>query len=175
VIKESDANTAFHHAQATIRLISNNIRIIQSEGVQTANHEGKISALTDYFASIISQPGSSSWSFDLSAIFMGQQTPSPALLATFSTAEVKVALRSMNRHSAPEPDGFGLAFYVAAWDTVMPQVMPFMTAFHDGQVQLERINRSFMALLPKKSGAVQVDAFKPISLQNCSIKFLQKP
>ena len=52
--------------------------------------------------------------------------------------------------------------------------MAFLQAFQQRQVQLERINRSYMVLIPKKPGAVAVDAFRPICLQNCSIKILSK-
>jgi len=65
----------------------------------------------------------------------------------------------MDRTSAPGPDGFGPSFYRAAWSQVKPQVMAFLHAFHLGQAQLERINRSYMVLIPKKLGAVAVDAF----------------
>jgi len=52
--------------------------------------------------------------------------------------------------------------------------MAFLQAFQQRQVQLERINRSYTVLIPKKPGAVAVDAFRPICLQNCSIKILSK-
>lgn len=80
----------------------------------------------------------------------------------------------MNRNSAPGPDGFGPGFYWAAWDTVKGQIMEFMAAFHQQSVQLERLNRLYMVLLPKKPGATSVDAFRPICLQNCSLKILAK-
>ncbi|CAD6334964.1 unnamed protein product [Miscanthus lutarioriparius] len=52
--------------------------------------------------------------------------------------------------------------------------MAFLQAFQQRQVQLGRINRSYMVLIPKKPGAVAMDAFRPICLQNCSIKILSK-
>lgn len=52
--------------------------------------------------------------------------------------------------------------------------MAFLSAFYHGQVQLERINKSYMVLIPKKPGAVAVDAFRPICLQNCTVKILAK-
>ena len=52
--------------------------------------------------------------------------------------------------------------------------MHFMEAFHRGDAQLERTNRSHMVLIPKKPGAVDVDAFRPICLQNCTLKILTK-
>ena len=57
---------------------------------------------------------------------------------------------------------------------VEAEVMDFLHAFYDGSAQLERVNRSFMVLIPKKPGAVAVDAFRPICLQNCSVKIASK-
>lgn len=52
--------------------------------------------------------------------------------------------------------------------------MNFMSAFHGGQINLDPINRSHMVLIPKKPAAVDVDSFRPICLQNCSLKILSK-
>jgi len=49
-----------------------------------------------------------------------------------------------------------------------------MAAFHRGDAQLERINHSHMVLIPKKADAADVNAFRPICLQNCSLKILSK-
>jgi len=49
-----------------------------------------------------------------------------------------------------------------------------MNAFYRGKADLERLNRSHMVLIPKKLAAVEVDAFRPICLQNCSLKILSK-
>jgi hypothetical protein len=47
-------------------------------------------------------------------------------------------------------------------------------ALHDGVVDLERINRSFMVVIPKKPSVVAVDAFWAICLQICSVKIIAK-
>ena len=52
--------------------------------------------------------------------------------------------------------------------------MRFLHAIHSGACELERVNRSYMVLIPKKPGAVAVDAFRPICLQNCSVKIAGK-
>jgi hypothetical protein len=52
--------------------------------------------------------------------------------------------------------------------------MQFLSAFQRGEADLERINSSYMVLIPKKPGALSVDAFRPICLQNCSVKILAK-
>jgi len=53
-------------------------------------------------------------------------------------------------------------------------LMNFFNNFFDGNAQLERINRSHMVLIPKKPGAVDVDCFRPISMQNSCLKILTK-
>ena len=80
----------------------------------------------------------------------------------------------MNRCSAPGPDGFGTGFYAAAWQTIQSEVLAFLDGFHSEDIDLQRINRSYMVLLPKKPGAVAVDCFRPICLQNCSVKIAVK-
>lgn len=174
MLKESDANTAFRHAQATVRMHSNNIRYIEVNGSIIANHDGKLDALTEFFSNIIGQPGRSSWAFDVDALFQNSYRPSDALTVSFSEQETLEALKSMDRNSAPGPDGFGPSFYRAAWGTVKHEVMALLEDFHQGRAQLERINRSYMVMIRKKPEAVAVDAFHPICLQNCSIKILGK-
>ena len=80
----------------------------------------------------------------------------------------------MDRNSTPGPDSFGPSFYRATWSSIKREVMALLSAFHDGGADLERINRSYMVLIPKKPGAVSVDGFRPICLQNCSVKIIAK-
>lgn len=152
----------------------NNIKSIAVDGVQVTNHSIKVQALSDYFKSIIGVPGHSLWQFDCEALYRDLPKASDALTMPFTEHEAKEALKGMNRCSAPGPDGFGPSFYSAAWVTVRGDVMEFLKAFQDENVQLDSVNRSFMVLLPKKPDACTVDAFRPICLQNCCVKILAK-
>lgn len=173
-MREGDANTGFFHAHATARLRRNNIRAIEVQGVTLSSHEGKIRALTEYYRSALGTAPSTHWPFDVEALYRDRPQASAALVAPFSADEAWRAVRAMNAGSAPGPDGFGPSFYKSAWSTVCPEVRNFMNSFHAETLELERINRSFMVLLPKKPGAVTVDAFRPICLQNCSVKIASK-
>jgi hypothetical protein len=84
------------------------------------------------------------------------------------------AIKEMNRNSAPGPDGFSLSFYKSAWNIIKPEIMYLLHHFHQGDVELTWINRSYMVLIPKKAGAVAVDAFRPICLQNTTVKVIAK-
>lgn len=173
VIKESDSNTKFHHAQATQRMRKIFIREIQVDGQRLVNHDGKVAALTDYFTSIIGVQGSSQ-PLELSDLYAGSYCPSQDITAPFTLEEAKKALLSMNMSSAPGPDGFVPVFFRAAWDSVKPDLLNLLCAFHHGEIDLQRLNRSHMVLIPKKPGAVEVSAFRPIALQNCCLKIISK-
>ena len=41
-------------------------------------------------------------------------------------------------------------------------------------MELQRVNRSYLVQLPKKQGAKLVTDYRPICLQNCSVKILSK-
>ena len=114
------------------------------------------------------------WQFDCQALYQGSPAATEDLVDPFTVEETWEAVKAMDRNSAPGPDGFGPSFYLAAWGTVKNSIMCFMDAFHREEVQLERVNRSYMVLLPKKPGATTVSAFRPICLQNCCVKILTK-
>lgn len=52
--------------------------------------------------------------------------------------------------------------------------MALMEDFHKGEAHLQRINKAYIVLLPKKVGATSPDNFRPVSLQNCVIKLSSK-
>jgi hypothetical protein len=169
-IREDDSNTNFFHAHATQRLRTNHIRGIEVNGTLVSHHQGKMEAVTAHFKQVMGTVAPCSWGFSLEEIYRGRATVSDSLTAEFTTQEALQAVRAMNKCSVPGPDGFGPGFYYAAWPTVKVQVMRFLQSFYKNEVDLERINRSYMVLLPKKPGAVKVTDFRPICLQNCSVK-----
>jgi hypothetical protein len=149
------------------------IRMVKVDGQEIVSHAGKTQALSTYFKSIIGVPGQAV-EMDLQSLYAGTQRPGCQLTRRFSETELKQAVCQMNQLSAPRPDGFGPAFFRIAWQTVRTQILAFAEAFHQGVADLDLINRSHMVLLPKKPDAIDVDAFRPICLQNCALKILTK-
>ncbi|KAJ1256155.1 hypothetical protein BS78_K076500 [Paspalum vaginatum] len=136
-IKEGDANTAFHHAHATQRYRKNTIRCIEVEGVRLTSHEAKIAALIGFFSNLLKC-----------------KRVTDELTRPFAEKEVADAVRAMNRNSAPGLDDFGPSFYSVAWSTIKTEVMQLFAAFQRVDAELERINRAYMVLLPKKTSCV---------------------
>jgi hypothetical protein len=80
----------------------------------------------------------------------------------------------MDRSSAPSLDGLGLSFYRAAWEHVALDLAHLFDGFHASEVKLDSLNRAHVGLLPKTDGIPGPGSFRPVSLQNCSMKTICK-
>lgn len=56
-------------------------------------------------------------------------------------------------------DGFGASFYTAAWDFIKPELEQLLCAFNNNEAEMERINRAYIVLLPKKPGVISPAKF----------------
>ena len=75
---------------------------------------------------------------------------------------------------APGPDGFPMAFFQACWDVIKLDLMEiFQVFFERGQFE-KSLNATFISLIPKKSDAVEVKDFRPISLIGGVYKIIAK-
>jgi hypothetical protein len=86
------------------------------------------------------------------------------LVAPFDEPEAWHAVRSMDTDSAPSPDRVGPSFYKAGWAAVCTNVMTFLHDFHAGNVDLQRINRAHIVLIPKGPDTATSSVFRPVSL-----------
>lgn len=108
-------------------------------------------------------------------IYTGRAKAEPeALTAPFTDAKAWAAVKSMSSSSAPGPDDLGPSFYKATWSAVRADIMSFLHAFHAGQVDIQRISRAHIVLIPKCAEATTPSSFRPVSLQNCLVKILTK-
>jgi hypothetical protein len=143
--------------------------------VQVVDHHGKAEALRAFYSELLGRARPTSWAFDLDDLYAGvPRVDGPTLVAPFDDKEVKAAVWGMDQNSAPSPDGLGPSFYKAAWQHVSPTRMSLFDAFHDGAANLGCINRAHIALLPKADGILSPSAYRPVSLQNCSMKSICK-
>jgi len=82
----------------------------------------------------------------------------------FEENEVLEVVKAMNHDKAPDPDGFTLAFLQDCWDVIKSDLMGVFQDFYTHIKFVKSINATFIALIPKKSGAVDLKDFRPISL-----------
>jgi len=82
----------------------------------------------------------------------------------FEEREVLEVVKGLNRDKAPGPDGFTLAFFQDCWDVIKIDLMGIFQNFHTHSKFVKSINATFLALIPKKLGVVDLKDFRPISL-----------
>jgi hypothetical protein len=155
------------------KLRRSTITSLTVDGVDTSDHAGKDNILKSFFSNLLGTVSTTSWRFDLPSLYPDAPSLSTYLSVPFTQQEIREAFSSMNTLSSPGPDGFGPAFFSTFCDTVSPDVFKVFSSFYDGSVDLSRINRAFLVLLPKTDSATPSD-FRPISLQNCIMKAITK-
>jgi hypothetical protein len=148
---EGDENTKFFHTSATCRLRRNSITSLEMDGVTTTSHPGKALILKAYYSELLGAVSPTFWRFDLRSLYPAGPSLPMSLSAPFTRDEIKLAFLSMNRLSSPGPDGFGPAFFSSFCDTVAPDVFAVFDSFYKGNIDLTRINRAFLVLLPKQT------------------------
>jgi hypothetical protein len=88
--------------------------------------------------------------------------------------EEREVLKGLNRDKAPGPDGFTPAFFQDCWDVIKTDLMGVFQDFHTHRKFVKSINATFLALIPKKPGAVDLKDFRPISLVISVYKIIAK-
>lgn len=74
----------------------------------------------------------------------------------------------------PGPDGFTMAFFQEAWEIMKKEVIETMIHLHHNCHMVTYVNDSFIALIPKKKGAVELKDYRPISLISSVYKTASK-
>jgi hypothetical protein len=92
----------------------------------------------------------------------------------FTEEEVLGVVKNMAGDKAPGPDGYSMAFFRKCWDIVKHDVMAVFREFYTYGTFEKSLNVTFLALIPKKPGAVECKDFRPISLVTGIYKILAK-
>ncbi|KAK1683606.1 hypothetical protein QYE76_044454 [Lolium multiflorum] len=167
---EGDENTKFFHASATCRMRRNTIPLLTVDWVSSSDHANKASVLKTFYSDLLGSVTTTVWHFELSSLYPDAPDLPADLSPPFTHEEIKNAFFSMNRLSSPGPEGFGAAFYSTFWTTVALDVFELFASFFEETIDLARINRALLVLLPKVDAATHPSQFCPISLQNCVMK-----
>lgn len=91
-----------------------------------------------------------------------------------SEAEIKAVVFTLNKDSAPTPDGFGVSFFHNFWDTIKVDVISVVLQLFNSSWILPGYNSNAIILIPKSQNANSLDQFRPISLANFKFKIISK-
>jgi hypothetical protein len=91
-----------------------------------------------------------------------------------SHLEIKAAVFSLNKDSAPGPDGFGAYFFQHFWDIIHLDVINAVLEFFNTSWILPGFNSNIITLLPKVQNASSIDQYRPIAMANFKFKIISK-
>jgi len=92
----------------------------------------------------------------------------------FEEKEVLEVVRGMNRDKARGLNRFSIAFFQYCWDVIKKDLMGVFQDFYAHSKFVKSINATFLTLIPKKSGAMDLKDFRPISLVSGVYKIIAK-
>ncbi|KAG8065206.1 hypothetical protein GUJ93_ZPchr0004g39317 [Zizania palustris] len=104
-------------------------------------------------------------------------TPIPGLSsleAPFSNTEIDEVVRNLPPDKALGQDGFNGYFLKKCWNIIKDDFYRLCAAFHQAEVNLQPLNNSYIALIPKTDCPTTVKDYRPISLVNSAIKIITK-
>jgi hypothetical protein len=86
----------------------------------------------------------------------------------FEESEVNEVVRNLNGDNAVGPDGFSLDFFQKCWEVLKEDILAVFKEFHG------RGHATFISLIHKKAGDVDIKDFCPISLVGGIYKIIFK-
>lgn len=91
-----------------------------------------------------------------------------------SKQEIWETLKSMKKNASPGPDGFNVAFYLAAWNWIGDDVTALINNFYVTGILPAHLNETHITLIPKKLACRVPSDYRPISLCNVIYKLIAK-
>jgi mannosylglycoprotein endo-beta-mannosidase len=173
-VKVGEDNTKFFHAMATQRNRRNTISMIKDADGRVVNDHAEIAALL--WSSYRDRMGNSegiNMQFDLPRLINRIQGLEE-ISQPFLQEEIELVLKQMPPDKSPGPDGFTGLFLKKCWPIIKQDFFKLVHDFHEGTLQLQNINESFITLVPKVHSPESVNDYRPISLINACLKFLTK-
>ena len=93
----------------------------------------------------------------------------------FTEDEVHAVILGIAAEKVPGPDGYIGAFYKASWAIIKDDLLAAVIFFYNQHDQhFQHLNSTHLILLLKKSDAMRIGDFRPISLTHSIAKIVSK-
>lgn len=166
-LKQGDRNTATHRRVNTIsKLKVREVEIADQEEIQKE--------IISFYEDLYDEPESWRPGLEMNNCPRLQEEDNSLLQAPFEQQEILNSINSCAEDKAPGPDGFTMAFYRHCWDIIKVDLTEAIQHFHKSENFERSINATFIALIPKKAGVMELSDFRPISLIGGVYKIIAK-
>lgn len=171
-LKHGDVNSKFFQIKANGRKRKNHILLLQTPiGIAFTKNQKEVKR---YFTQNLGSFGPRNQRLNWAALNIPSLDLSD-LDEPFTEEELKYVISDLPSEKAPGPDGFIGAFFKQAWDIIKIDMLQAVTFFGDlGYSRLQDLNSAHICLIPKKTDALKVEDFRPISLIHSFAKIIAK-
>lgn len=97
-----------------------------------------------------------------------------ALIQTVTPEEIKAVLFAMPSNKSPGPDGYNTEFYKSTWGIIGHEFVVAVQSFFVKGFLPKGVNSTILSLIPKKTEAVEMKDYRPISCCNVLYKVISK-
>ena len=174
LIKEGDRNTKYFHLKATMRRQRNSIDKLIIDGAVITDHIRIKNHIVSYFKKLYQRHHKPY--FELSDLELPKLSQEEAreLEISVTIEEIREALFSCEPTKAPRYDGFNLKCIRKMWPILGEDFYTYIqTFFEEGKLHAS-FNTTWVVLIPKKSGVLEISDFRPISLVGSVYKIIAK-
>jgi hypothetical protein len=173
-LKEGDKNTNFFHRVANSHRKFNQVNSLKINGKISKNPAEIQEHIVQFYNILYFENCSWRPKVDGLSFLSIDEDESIWLERDFEEKEVWDVIRELNGDKAPGPDGFTMAFFQKCWDILKYDIMAVFAEFHSRGKFEKSFNATFVYLIPKKTGAMEVKDFRPISLIGGIYKIISK-
>lgn len=130
---------------------------IEKKGINPLEQdEGKIEGeknlidyITNFYKNLFGHPETSTISLDIDNPKTIPDGAVEKLITPFSLEEIKEVVFKMAHKKSPGPDGFTTDFYQHLWDLIKFHLKALFDDFHNGTIDITRLNFGIITLVPK--------------------------
>ncbi|MCH90684.1 RNA-directed DNA polymerase (Reverse transcriptase) [Trifolium medium] len=173
---EGDRNTAYFHKMAKFKQATSQISSIRNGDISLIEPDEVKAHIVNHFTTLFNAPDP-----DRDNGLVNEVIPSlitdrvNSMLTRLPTSEeIKNALFSLNKDSAPGPDGFGAIFFQTFWSIIKLDVINAVMQFFTSGWIMPNFNSNTLVLIPKTDNADSVNDYRPIAIANFKFKLISK-
>jgi len=173
-LKEGDSNTKFFHRLANSHRRHNMIEALVVDGQLTEDRTVIKDHIVEFYAKLYSEQYQWRPKVDDLSFSSIDEEDRLWLEREFEEDEIWAVIQNFKGDKAPGPDGFSMAFFQKCWEILKEDIFAVLKEFYFTGKFEKSLNATFVSLIPKKAGAVDIKDFRPISLIGGMYKIISK-
>lgn len=173
-LKEGDLNTKYFHGIAAYRARWNHIGCIECGGTKHLELVMIKSLAVANYRNLFSEQYLHRPTFNNLDLKRISPEDKINLCGPIDQEKIWRAVKSCSGSTASGLDGINFNFIRKTWEILGGEVKKFIHEFWTSGVMPKQLNRAFIALIPKKEGALEFKDFRPTSMVGSFYKIVSK-